>query len=173
VYNPTLEKQVNDLSKVILSQEGETWLVRVNDQPRIVEVILADQVGCSESEISSIFITIIDELIDLISIKSDWHEHNSEADETAQECKVHLGEVISPRTTRRSSRLKKASNTAPPKHIASEKQTTEANMESELDDPVEPSELKPIEINSSKSAVNQFKIEPIKSWIRKQFSITS
>ncbi len=133
-----------------------------------MEVLLADQVGCSESEISSIFITSIDELIDLISIKPDWHEHSSEADETAQECEVHLGEVISPRTTRRSSRLKKASNTAPPKHIASERQTTEAIVESELDDPVEPSELEPIEINSSISTFNQFKTEPIKSWIGKQ-----
>ncbi len=165
VYNPTLEKQVHDLSKVVFSQEGETWLVRVNNQPRIVEVLLAEQVGCNESEISDIFITSIEELIELISVKPDWQEHNSEA---AQKCEVHLGEVISPRTTRRSSRLKKVSTTAPPKHIASENQTTDANVGSELDDPMEPSGLEPIEINSSKSTFNQFKIEPIKSWIGKQ-----
>ncbi len=131
MYNPTLEKQVHNLSKVGLSQEGETWLVRV---------------------ISSIFITSIDELIDFSSIEPDWHEHNSEADEAAQEC----------------NRLKKASNAAPPEHIASEKQTTEANVETELDDPVKPSELEPLQINSSKSIFNHFKIEPIKSWIGKQ-----
>jgi hypothetical protein len=33
---------------------------------------------------------------------------------------------------------------------------------------MEPSELEPIEINLSKSTFNQFKIEPIKSWIGKQ-----
>jgi hypothetical protein len=104
----------------------------------------------------------------LSSVKPDWHEHNSEADEAAQSCEVHLGEVISPRTTRRSSRLKKVSNMASPKHIASENQATDANVGSELDDPMEPSELEPIEINSSKSTFNQFKIEPIKSWIGKQ-----
>jgi hypothetical protein len=168
VYNPTLEKQVHDLSKVVLSQEGETWLVRVNDQPRIVEVLLADQVGCNESEISDIFITSIEELIELSSINPDWHEHNSEADEVAQECEVHLEEVISPRTTRRSSRLNKVSTTTSSKHIASENQTTDANVGSELDDPMEPSELEPIEIKSNKSTFNQFKIEPIKSWIGKQ-----
>jgi hypothetical protein len=46
IYNPTLEKQVDGLSKVVLSQEGETWLVRINDQPRIIEVLLTEQVGC-------------------------------------------------------------------------------------------------------------------------------
>ncbi len=93
VYNPTLEKQVHDLSKVVLSQEGETWLVRVNDQPRIVEVLLADQVGCNESEISYSFITSIKGLMELSSVKPDWHEHNSEADEATQSCEVHLGKL--------------------------------------------------------------------------------
>jgi hypothetical protein len=110
----------------------------------------------------------IEELIELSSIKPDWHEHNSEADEVAQERKVHLGEVISPRTTRRSSRLNKVSTTTSSKHIASENQTTDANVGSELDDPVEPNELEPIDINSNKSTFNQFKVEPIESWIGKQ-----
>jgi hypothetical protein len=108
IYNPTLEKQVNGLSKVVLSQEGETWLVRVNDQPRIIEVLLAEQVGCNESEIASIFITSIDELVEIGSIKTDWHDHNTEADEAAQGCEVHVGEISSPRITRKSIRLMNA-----------------------------------------------------------------
>jgi hypothetical protein len=71
IYNLTLEKQVNGQSKVVLSQEGETWLVRVNDQPRIIEVLLAEQVGCNEAKFASIVITSIDELVEIGSVKPD------------------------------------------------------------------------------------------------------
>ncbi len=71
IYNPSLEKQVNDLSKVVLSQEGETWLIRINEQLRVIELLLAEQVGCNESDIASIFITSIEELMETSSVKPD------------------------------------------------------------------------------------------------------
>jgi hypothetical protein len=153
IYNPSLEKQVNDRSKVVLSQEGETWLIRLNDQPRVMEVMLAEQVGCNESEIASIFITSIDELVETGFIKPDWHDHNAEADEAAQECK--------------SSRLTKATPHSPANPKAVELELHENNDETESEDPLDPS-VDPIEIVSATPTFNQFKIEPIKSWIDRQ-----
>ena len=46
MYNQELEEQIYNLSKIVLSQEGETWLVRINDQPKIVEVLVAEDVDC-------------------------------------------------------------------------------------------------------------------------------
>jgi hypothetical protein len=43
--NEDFERQIYSLSKIVLSQEGETWLVRIKDQPRIVEVLLQEHVG--------------------------------------------------------------------------------------------------------------------------------
>jgi hypothetical protein len=113
IYNPTLEKQVDGLSKVVLSQEGETWLVRIHDQPRIIEVLLAEQVGCSEADASDIFITSIEDLSETSSVKFDWHDHNAEADEATRKSEVYVGETMSPRITRKSSRLMKGTPNTP------------------------------------------------------------
>jgi hypothetical protein len=50
---------------------------------------------------------------------------------------------------------------------AGELELPENNVETESDDPLDPS-VDPIEIDSATSTFNQFKIEPIKSWIGKQ-----
>jgi hypothetical protein len=46
LYNQELEEQIYSQSKIVLSQEGETWLVSINDLPKIVEVLVAEEVGC-------------------------------------------------------------------------------------------------------------------------------
>jgi hypothetical protein len=48
--------------------------VRINDQPGIIEVLLAEQVGCSEADAADIFITSIEDLVESSSVKFDWHE---------------------------------------------------------------------------------------------------
>ena len=60
-HDGELEKQIHSLSKIVLSQEGETWLIRINDQPKLVEVLTAEQVGCDEEEITCIFDSSLEE----------------------------------------------------------------------------------------------------------------
>ncbi len=104
-YDSMLEKKIHSLSKIVLSQEGETWLIRVNDQPKLVEVLTAEQVGCDEDEAICIFGSSLEELITQVTILPDWHEHNSEITE---ERETHVGEACSPLAARRSSRNKQA-----------------------------------------------------------------
>jgi hypothetical protein len=50
IHNKEIERQIHDLNKIVLSQEGETWLVRIYEQPKIVEVLISEQVGCDTLE---------------------------------------------------------------------------------------------------------------------------
>ena len=104
-FDNVLEKQIHSLSKIVLSQEGETWLIRVKDQPRIVEVLTAEQVGCNEVDATCILENSLEELITQVTILPDWHEHNSEITE---ERETHVGEACSSLAARRSSRNKRA-----------------------------------------------------------------
>ncbi len=167
IYSPTREKQVHGLSKVVLSQEGETWLVRINDQPRFTEVLLAEQVGCNQADAANIFITSIEDLVETSSVKPDWHDHNAEADEATRKCEVYVGQAMSPRITRKSSRLMKATPNTPAPSNSVELELPEDNVETESDDPLDPN-LEPINTNPATSIFNQFQIEPIKLWIGKQ-----
>jgi hypothetical protein len=75
LYDQEVEEQIYNLSKIVLSQEGETWLVRINDQPKIVEVLAAEDVGCDMPDAIDILAESIEELMLQISILPDWHEH--------------------------------------------------------------------------------------------------
>jgi hypothetical protein len=78
LYDQEVEEQIFNLSKIVLSQEGETWLVRIKDQPKIVEVLVAEDVGCDVPEAIDILAESIDELLLQISVLPDWDEHNNE-----------------------------------------------------------------------------------------------
>jgi hypothetical protein len=153
IYSEDFEKQIYSLSKIVLSQEGETWLVKIKDQPRIVEVLLQKHIGCVGSDIATIILDGFGALIAQIMIGS--HDHNREA--LRQE--VYVGEAHSPPITRRGSRLKRhnKSGSQPP-----------LEPRSTLEQPIswndEPS-LESIEVSSKSSNFNQFEVQPITSWI--------
>jgi hypothetical protein len=151
-YDEDFEKLIYSLSKIVLSQEGETWLIRIKDQPRIVEVLLAQQFGCDSVDAESIIDDSLEELISLITILPDWDIHR---DDISEEREVHVGEAYSPPTTRSSRRLKRskigAQSPLKPPHAnkVSEKvakQPIPANDES----------LEPIETVPKISTFNQF-----------------
>ncbi len=156
-YNEDFEKQIYSLSKIVLSQEGETWLIRIKDQPRVVEVLLQEHVGCADSDVATIICDSLEALITQVTVLPDWHDHNREI---SLEREVHVGEAHSPPTTRRSNRLKRhKSGVQPPVEPKSiSEQPISGN-----DEPVEPIG------SSSKSAnFNPFEVQPITSWIGNQ-----
>jgi hypothetical protein len=156
-YSEDFEKQIYSLSKVVLSQEGETWMIRIKDQPKIVEVLLQEHVGCADSDVATIISDTLEALTTQVTVLPDWHEHNREI---CLEREVHEGEVHSPPATRRSNRLKRhKSGVQPPfqPKLISE-QPISGN-----DEPVEP-----IESSSKSSNFNQFEVQPITSWIGNQ-----
>ena len=157
-----LEKQIHSLSKIVLSQEGETWLIRVNDQPKLVEVLTAEQVGCDEDEVTCIFESSLEELITQVTILPDWYEHNSEITE---ERETHVGKACSPLKSRRSSRNKQAKLSAKssPGTIPDEgaKKAEDEPLEetgSLEDDSCDPLTIEPKSSSYNKLKLNQSKI---------------
>ncbi len=78
LYNKGLEEQVYNLSKIVISQEGETWLDRIDDQPKIAEVLVAEDVGCDAADAIDILAESIEEQILQVFILPDWREQNNE-----------------------------------------------------------------------------------------------
>ncbi len=151
-YSEDFEKQIYSLSKIVLSQEGETWLIRIKDQPKIVEVLLQEHVGCADADVATIISDSLEALITQVTVLPDWHEHNREI---CLEREVHVGEVHSPPATRRSSRLKRHKSGAQP---PSQPKLISEQPISDNDEPVEP-----IESGSNSSNFNQFEVQPITS----------
>ncbi len=89
--------------------------------------------GCNESDAADIFITSIGELVETSSVKPDWHDHNAEADQVTRECEVYVGETMSPRITRKSSRLMKAMPNTQANLKSVEPESPEDNVETESD----------------------------------------
>ena len=170
-FNSVIEKQIHSLSKIVLSQEGETWLIRVNDQPRIVEVLTAEQVGCDEVDATCIFESSLEELITQVTILPDWQEHNSEI---AEERETHVGEAYSPPAARRSSRNKRAklspkssAATTPGDGTMEDKEMPLEETDSQEENVKDPD---PFTLEPKTSTYNKIEIEPIKNWIGNQLT---
>jgi hypothetical protein len=158
-YDEDFEKQIHSLSKTVLSQEGETWLIRIKDQPRIIEVLLAEQVGCDSMDAESIINDSLEELISLITILPDWDSHN---DDISEEREVHVGEAYSPPTTRSSRRLKRSKiGTQSPLKLHHANRVREKVAKQPI--PANDESLEPIETGPKMSTFNQFEIHPISS----------
>ncbi len=52
--------------------------MRVKDQPKIVEVLVAEDIGCDVPDAIDILAESIEDLLLQISILLDWDEHNNE-----------------------------------------------------------------------------------------------
>ncbi len=93
--------------------------MRIKDQPKIVEVLVAEDVGCDVPEAIDILAESIEELLLQISVLPDWNEHNNEVHRYREVQLEELEEATSQHLPRvlRSSRLKRprVSTTSPMK----------------------------------------------------------
>jgi hypothetical protein len=160
-YDSVLEKQFHSLSKIVLSQEGETWLIRVNDQPKLVDVLTAEQVGCDEEEATCILESSLEELITQVTILPDWYEHNREITE---ERETHVGEPCSPLAARRSSRNKQAKLSAKSSAVTIPDEETKQAEDKPLEetDSLEDDSCDPLTIEATSSSYNKLKLNQSK-----------
>jgi hypothetical protein len=159
VYDKEFKERIFNLSKIVPSQEGETWLIRVNDEPKTIEVLTAENVDSCPQEIMDIFTNSLEELILQISVLPDWHGHNREVNE---ELEVYLDESDPLPRTLRSSKLKRSKLT---ESSNSKERDTNSDSSQIILEPKSNDSFEPMEINSKTSNFNKFEIEPIKSWL--------
>jgi hypothetical protein len=80
VYDKEMEALVHDLSKVVLSQTNDTWLMRVQGESKTMEVLLLEAAGCSLDDVYTIIAQSLESLaLETIDLP-DWESHNQEVE---------------------------------------------------------------------------------------------
>ncbi len=59
VYDKEIEVLVHDLSKAILSQTNDTWLMRVQGESKTTEVLLSEAFGCTLDSNTSVVLLLL------------------------------------------------------------------------------------------------------------------
>jgi hypothetical protein len=83
-YDQSLDEKVYSLSKLVLSQDKQVWLMNLNSHPRLVDVLTSDNIGCSDEEIESICCQSISSLVMENHELSDWDLHNLQLEHFVQ-----------------------------------------------------------------------------------------
>ncbi len=76
-YDQKLDGKVHLLSKLVLSQDNQVWIMNLGSHPRFVDVLTSDNIGCSDEEIESICCQSINSLIMENHELPDWDLHIS------------------------------------------------------------------------------------------------
>jgi hypothetical protein len=74
-YDEHLENLIHNLSKIVLSQTNDTWLLKLRDVDKLTEVLLTESVGCSSDEITNMMSESINTLIQESKCLPDWLQH--------------------------------------------------------------------------------------------------
>jgi hypothetical protein len=79
-YDDRLEKLIHSLSKIVLSQTNDTWLLKLRSVDKLMEVLLTESVGCDSDEITELMAENIETLILESEHLPDWVQHNEEVE---------------------------------------------------------------------------------------------
>ncbi len=62
-YDQKIEEFIFGLSKIVLSQTNDTWLLKLREGSKVTEVLIMESVGCDTKEITTIMSESIEALI--------------------------------------------------------------------------------------------------------------
>ena len=80
VYDEKIEKLVHNLSKVVLSQTNDTWLMKIHGEEKMTEVLMSEALGCILGEVNVVMAQSLESLV-LESVDlPDWESHNQEVE---------------------------------------------------------------------------------------------
>ncbi len=79
-YDRKVEELIYGLSKIILSQTNDTWLLKLREGSKVTEVLVMESVGCGLEESAIIMSESIETLMLEIENLPDWNEHNKEVE---------------------------------------------------------------------------------------------
>ncbi len=75
-YDERLDTLIHDLSKVVLTQDNQVWLINLNNSTRFVDVLTSDCVGVHDDQIMEIVESSLNSLVSECQPLSDWDIHN-------------------------------------------------------------------------------------------------
>ncbi len=88
-YDEHMERLIHNLSKIVLSQTNDTWLLKLRDVDKLTEVLLTESVGCNLEEITDLMAESINFLIQETECLPDWVQHIKDV-ESYIETRNHL-----------------------------------------------------------------------------------
>jgi len=79
-YDRKVEELIFGLSKIVLSQTNDTWLLKLRGESKVTEVLLMESVGCDLEESATIMSESIETLMLEIENLPDWDDHKEEVE---------------------------------------------------------------------------------------------
>jgi hypothetical protein len=67
---------IHKLSKLVLTQDNQVWLINLHDQDRFVDVLSAETAGCTIDDTRNIMCQSLNILLQEITSLPDWDFHN-------------------------------------------------------------------------------------------------
>ena len=77
-HDEKLDTLIHNLSKVVLSQDNQVWLINLTNSTRFVDVLTSDYVGVCENQVVEIMLSSLNSLMSELQPLPDWDVHNSQ-----------------------------------------------------------------------------------------------
>jgi hypothetical protein len=75
-YDERLDMLIHKLSKVVLSQDNQVWLINLGNSTRFIDVLTSDCVGVQNDQILEIMQFSVNSLVSELQPLPDWDIHN-------------------------------------------------------------------------------------------------
>jgi hypothetical protein len=98
-----MDDKVHSLSKLILSQDNQVWIMNLHSHPRFVDVLTSENTGCSVEQADALLCQALAGLVIDQQELPDWDLHNLQSE--------HLVQTRSRENTAGSSSLNKTATT--------------------------------------------------------------
>ncbi len=105
-YDERLETLIHKLSKVVLSQDNQVWLINLGNSARFIDVLTSNCVGVQDNQIMEIMQFSINSLAELQPLP-DWDIHNHQL--------VHHEHLVQTRSGESNGRLPPTNLRIPPR----------------------------------------------------------
>ena len=77
-HDEKLDTLIHNLSKVVLSQDNQVWLINLTNSTRFVDVLTSDHVGVCGNQVVEIMLSSLQSLMSELQPFPDWDVHNSQ-----------------------------------------------------------------------------------------------
>ena len=99
-YDKEIDNLVHKLSKLVLTQDNQAWLINLHDQKRFVDVLSAETAGCTIGEARNIMCQSLNVLLQEITSLPDWDFHNHNIDVMSSQKEQKYDHLVQTRTKR-------------------------------------------------------------------------
>ena len=79
-----MDERVHSLSKLILSQDNQVWIMNLHGHPRFVDILTMENTGCSSEHVDALLCQALSSLVINQQELPDWDLHNLQSEHLVQ-----------------------------------------------------------------------------------------